>query len=157
MKMRKDKNYCICSYGLFHSPLQHHLIIPIELTIMKTVSFAIALITILFSCKSNSNTIVAKFQGHWEGSYTGTADHGAFNMNIDNSGLASGTLSSGVSTNILQLDGKIDSNGVISLTYRDSLSSGTFTGTANRSTATGKWTSRLTSTGHTGTWECKKQ
>lgn len=123
---------------------------------IKKTLIAFMLITTfsVISCSSDDNSSQVnpydKFQGEWSGRYSGDGD-GEWSATIDNSGKASGTISSDSGNFTFDIKGQVTESGELSAEYySDGNTVGTMAGTINETTGSGTWT--IPSMGVQGTW-----
>ncbi|WP_445731103.1 hypothetical protein [Mariniflexile sp.] len=107
------------------------------------------------SCSKNDDNQDSKFQGTWTGTYTGAQDNGSWTANIDTNGKVTGTTSSTVYNNSLQLNGNISSSGEFIATAGSASNGAEFNGQMTTTSVTGTWSN--TTAGINGTWSGNKQ
>jgi hypothetical protein len=98
----------------------------------------------------------SKYKGNWEGVYFGVVDSGSFVFNIDINGLIKGHINSNVTSNIFEVIGTVNSNGVLNLPLGNPASGGTFSGKLKDNICSGTWENVMTNPTSRGTWSGKK-
>ena len=94
---------------------------------LKTLITAILITCMLALCNKTAIT-TSKYKGNWEGVYFGVVDSGSFVFNIDINGLVKGHINSNATSNIFEVIGTVNSNGVLNLPLGNPASGGSFSG-----------------------------
>lgn len=124
-----------------------------KLTLFLTLLFGIVII----SCSNDDDNKIStsEFQGNWSGIYTGNDDNGNWNMNIDENGVITGTVTSNIFNFTTETNGNVQENGNLEVTVGASNNGATFQGTMNvdENTAGGTWENGT----FNGTWNGSRQ
>lgn len=111
---------------------------------------------LIFSCNNDDEPGgVERYQGTWNGTYSGDVDNGTWSVQIDEMGGISGTATSTVMSMDFGLTGTVNSEGEFFATTGSATTGTTFTGELTATNGQGTWEN--IQSGQSGTWSGTKQ
>ena len=129
---------------------------------MKKLLLFLAVITLTFQSCSNSDdneeaVITSSFTGNWTGTYTGTGDNGTWDIDVAANGTVTGTATSNVFIENYNVNGTVDTSGLLTSTFGSTSAGGTFNGQMTGNAASGTWVNPSAgSSGMNGNWSGNK-